>query len=96
MTLISAKHPLAYRLETFDQPRFPSVAGDAAVTGDAEKSRSRAVATDHSETSGENNEDPLSAYLVGLAISCALPTLAQQTNTRDPQLRQQLLGSLKN
>jgi len=50
----------------------------------------------NAETSGENNENPLSAYLVGLAISFALPTLAQQTNTRDPQLRQQLLGSLKN
>jgi len=29
--------------------------------------------------------------LVGLAISFALPTLAQQTNTPDPQLRQKLV-----
>jgi hypothetical protein len=28
--------------------------------------------------------------LVGLAISFALPTVAQQTNTPDPQLRQAL------
>jgi ketosteroid isomerase-like protein len=33
--------------------------------------------------------------LVGLAISSALPTLAQQTNTPDPQLRQQLLALAK-
>ena len=30
--------------------------------------------------------------LVGLAISFALPTFAQQTNTPDPQLRQQLIN----
>jgi ketosteroid isomerase-like protein len=33
--------------------------------------------------------------LVGLAISSALPTLAQQTNTPDPQLREQLLALAK-
>src|SRR5467141_982823 len=30
--------------------------------------------------------------LVGLAISFALPTFAQQTNTPDPQIRQQLVA----
>jgi hypothetical protein len=30
--------------------------------------------------------------LVGLAISLALPTFAQQTNTPDPQLREELLA----
>jgi hypothetical protein len=30
--------------------------------------------------------------LVGLPISFALPTFAQQTNTPDPQLRQQFVG----
>ena len=34
----------------------------------------------------------LSLALVGLAISFALPTLGQQTNTPDPQLRQQILA----
>jgi hypothetical protein len=34
--------------------------------------------------------------LVGLAISFALSTFAQQTNTPDPQLRQQLLELAKN
>ena len=34
--------------------------------------------------------------LVGLAISFALPTFAQQTNTPDPQLRQKLLEMAKN
>ena len=33
--------------------------------------------------------------LVGLAISFAFPTFAQQTNTPDPQLRQQLLTLAK-
>jgi hypothetical protein len=33
---------------------------------------------------------PLVVALVGLAISFALPTLAQQTNTPDSQLRQQI------
>jgi ketosteroid isomerase-like protein len=33
----------------------------------------------------------LVAALVGLAISFALPTFAQQTNTPDPQLRQKLV-----
>jgi hypothetical protein len=34
--------------------------------------------------------------LAGLAISFALPTFAQQTNTPDPQLRQKLLELAKN
>ena len=33
--------------------------------------------------------------LVGLAISFALPTFAQQTNTPDPQLRQQFVAFFK-
>ncbi len=33
--------------------------------------------------------------LVGLAISFALPTFAQQTNTSDPQLRQRLVALIK-
>ena len=33
--------------------------------------------------------------LVGLAISFALPTFAQQTNTPDPQLRQRLIALIK-
>jgi hypothetical protein len=33
--------------------------------------------------------------LVGLATSFALPTFAQQTNTQDPQLRQELLALAK-
>jgi len=33
--------------------------------------------------------------LVGLAISFALPTFAQQTNTPDPQLRQRLLAVIE-
>ena len=33
--------------------------------------------------------------LVGLAISFALPTFAQQTNTPDPQLRQRLEAVIK-
>jgi hypothetical protein len=32
---------------------------------------------------------------VGLAISFALPAFAQQTNTPDPQLRQQLVALIK-
>jgi len=35
-------------------------------------------------------EKRLVVPLVGLAISLALPTFAQQTNTPDPQLRQAL------
>jgi ketosteroid isomerase-like protein len=34
--------------------------------------------------------------VAGLAICCALPTFAQQTNTPDPQLRQKLLEMAKN
>jgi SnoaL-like domain len=33
--------------------------------------------------------------LVGLAISFALPTFAQQTNTPDPQLREKLIAAIK-
>ena len=33
--------------------------------------------------------------LVGLAISFAFPTFAQQTNTPDPQLRQRLLAVIE-
>ena len=33
--------------------------------------------------------------LVGLAISFALPTFAQQTNTPDPQVRQRLLAVIE-
>ncbi|MGC2579630.1 MAG: SgcJ/EcaC family oxidoreductase, partial [Terrimicrobiaceae bacterium] len=33
--------------------------------------------------------------LVGLAVSFALPTFAQQTNTPDPQLRQRLLAVIE-
>ena len=32
--------------------------------------------------------------LVGLAISFALPTFAQQTNTPDPQLHQKLVDAI--
>jgi hypothetical protein len=35
------------------------------------------------------------AALVGLAISLAVPTVAQQTKTPDPQLRQRLLALIK-
>jgi hypothetical protein len=35
---------------------------------------------------------PLIVALVGLAISFALPTFAQQTNTPNPQLRQTLIA----
>ena len=35
------------------------------------------------------------APLVGLAISFAVPTFAQQTNTPDPQLRQRLLAVIE-
>ena len=34
--------------------------------------------------------------LLGLAISFALPTFAQQTNTPDPQLRERLIALIKN
>jgi ketosteroid isomerase-like protein len=37
----------------------------------------------------------LTVALVGLAISFALPTFAQQTNTPDPQLRQQIVALTK-
>jgi hypothetical protein len=33
--------------------------------------------------------------LVGLAISFALPTFAQQTKTPDPQLREKLVAAIK-
>ena len=33
--------------------------------------------------------------LVGLALSFALPTFAQQTNTPDPQLREKLVAAIK-
>jgi uncharacterized protein (TIGR02246 family) len=33
--------------------------------------------------------------LVGLAISFALPTFAQQTNTQDPQLREKFIAAIK-
>jgi len=33
--------------------------------------------------------------LVGLAMSFALPTFAQQTNTPDPQLREKLVAAIK-
>ena len=33
--------------------------------------------------------------LVGLAMSFALPTFAQQTNTPDPQLREKLIAAIK-
>jgi hypothetical protein len=33
--------------------------------------------------------------LVGLAISFALPTFAQQTSTPDPQLREKLIAAIK-
>jgi ketosteroid isomerase-like protein len=33
--------------------------------------------------------------LVGLAISLAWPTFAQQTNTADPQLREKLVAAIK-
>ena len=37
----------------------------------------------------------LSIALAGLAISFAVPTFAQQTNTPDPQLRQRLVEVIK-
>jgi hypothetical protein len=37
----------------------------------------------------------LVASLVGLAISFALPTLAQETSKPDPQLREELLALVK-
>jgi uncharacterized protein (TIGR02246 family) len=33
--------------------------------------------------------------LLGLALSLALPTFAQQTNTSDPQLREKLIAAIK-
>jgi hypothetical protein len=38
---------------------------------------------------------PLLFALAGWAISFAVPSFAQQTNTPDPQLRQQLLALAK-
>ena len=38
---------------------------------------------------------PLAVAVVGLAISFALPSVAQQANTPDPQLRQELLALAK-
>jgi hypothetical protein len=50
------------------------------------KSCGRSCGDKHLKTPGRDDENPL--ILVGLAISFALPTLAQQTNTAHPQLRQ--------
>jgi hypothetical protein len=41
------------------------------------------------------NENPLTIALVGLAISFVLPTLAQQKDAPDPELRQKIDGFAK-
>src|SRR5271166_4440412 len=54
------------------------------------KARERAVAVvKHRE---EKMKIRLVVALVGLAISFALPTFAQQTNTPDPQLREAIVA----
>jgi len=53
------------------------------------------MATDHSKTPGGTMKIRSLLALVGLAISFALPTFAQQTNTPDPQLREALLALAK-
>src|SRR6516164_11156342 len=43
----------------------------------------------------KTNKIRLVVSLVGLAMSFALPTFAQQTNTPDPQLREKLVAAIK-
>jgi hypothetical protein len=61
---------------------------------DAEKTARNPSTTNHPKPGG-NNENRLIVALVGLAISFALPTFAQQTDTPDPQLRQQIVALTK-
>jgi uncharacterized protein (TIGR02246 family) len=67
---------------------IPPLLNDTAFIGAARKPAERSV--------GDNTEETMKIRLlltlVGLAISFALPTFAQQTNTPDPRLREWLVA----
>jgi hypothetical protein len=64
-----------------------------AVKGPTTTKQSQAagrLAKDHSKILGGTMKMRLTVALIGLAISFALPSCAQQKNTIDPQLAQQI------
>jgi ketosteroid isomerase-like protein len=66
-----------------------STSGDTDVTGDPEKSCDRSVGDKASKPPEKAMKTRL-FILAGLAISFALPCIAQDKNTVDPQVRQEI------
>jgi ketosteroid isomerase-like protein len=63
-------------------------------TGDPENSRSRSLGDNRPKPPGGYNEIRLVVALVGLAISFALLAFAQQKDTVDPQLLEQINATI--
>jgi hypothetical protein len=63
-------------------------------TGDPENSRSRSLGDNRPKPPGRYNEIRLVVALVGLAISFALLAFAQQKDTVDPQLLEQINATI--
>jgi hypothetical protein len=94
LTLLVRSIHLHYHLETIHQR--PSLCpDDAAITGDSENPAEQGGSNilKHPERTMKIR---FLLALVGLAISFALPTLAQQTSTPDPELRQKIIALTKN
>jgi uncharacterized protein (TIGR02246 family) len=73
----------------------PSAPGDTAVTGDSEKSRRGSEATDHPKNPEDTMKMRLLLAFPALVIGFAVPALAQEKDTVDPQVRQQIEAVLK-
>jgi len=80
--------------DLFDKGVDPSALPATRMSRRRKNFRSRSPSDDQTKLREELVKIRLLA-LVGLAIGFALPTFAQQTNTPDPQLHQQLVALFK-
>jgi uncharacterized protein (TIGR02246 family) len=72
-----------------------SAIADTDVTGDSQKPRSRSLGEKPVVDPEESMKTRILGALVGLAISFALPTYAQQKDLADPQTTQKILALMK-
>ena len=92
----SAEASICVPLKDLSAKGVPPAPCDKDVTRDSEKIPQQIARRQTTLPPREEKmKTPLIVALVGLAISFALPTFAQQTNTPDPQLREKLIAAIK-
>jgi ketosteroid isomerase-like protein len=92
LTMQFLKHPIGVSFIFDERPSLCPQCYSVTVTADSEKSRNR-WANDESRSNApweKQMKKQLLYALVGLAIGFAMPTFAQEQNTVDPEVRQQI------